>query len=48
MRVVGLPGGMSWESSIQYELLVGVEDLTLAYFPTTRLHAAAVVDFALS
>lgn len=50
MRTLGLLGGMSWESSIEYERLinegvVGPEDVPL--FPTTRLHAEAAVAFAL-
>ncbi len=31
----------------EIELLVGPEDVDIAYFPTTRLHADALVDFAL-
>ena len=32
----------------EIELLVGADDLTCPYFPTTRLHALAAVDFALA
>ncbi len=32
----------------EIELLVTAEDLEIAYFPTTRLHAEAAVDWALS
>ena len=31
----------------EIELLVGADDLTCPYFPTTRLHALAAVDYAL-
>ena len=31
----------------EIELLVGPEDVTVPYFPTTRLHALAAVEFAL-
>lgn len=32
----------------EIELLIGADDLDLAFFPTTRLHALAAVDFALA
>ncbi len=32
----------------EIELLVAAEDLAVPYFPTTRLHAAAIVDAALA
>lgn len=31
----------------EIELLVSADDVAVAYFPTTRLHASAAVDFAL-
>lgn len=31
----------------EIELLIGADDLEIAFFPTTRLHALAAVDFAL-
>ena len=31
----------------EIELLVSADDVAVAYFPTTRLHARAAVDFAL-
>ena len=31
----------------EIELLVGPEDVTVPYFPTTRLHALAAVEFTL-
>jgi aspartate racemase len=32
----------------EIELLVGADDVTVPYFPTTALHAAAAVDAALA
>lgn len=32
----------------EIELLIGPDDLDVAYFPTARIHALAAVDFALS
>ena len=32
----------------EIELLVGPDDVSVAYFPTTALHASAAVAFALS
>lgn len=32
----------------QIELLIGPEDLSMPYFPTTRLHALAAVEMALA
>jgi aspartate racemase len=32
----------------EIELLIGPEDLSIPYFPTTRLHALAAVEMALA
>jgi hypothetical protein len=37
-RVIGMLGGMSWESTAEYYRL----------FPTTRLHVEAAVDHSLA
>ena len=58
MKTIGLIGGMSWESSIEYYriilgcteigLLVGSEDSPVPVFDTTRIHAKAAVEYALA
>ncbi len=46
--VVGLIGGMSWESSAEYYRIInqGVRD-RVPLFDTTRIHAEAAVERAL-
>jgi aspartate/glutamate racemase len=46
MKTIGMIGGMSWESSIEYYRIIN-EAVTLPLFDTTRIHALAAVQFAL-
>jgi aspartate/glutamate racemase len=58
MKVIGLIGGMSWKSTLEYyrlilgctELLIltGPADAPVSMFNSTRLHAEAAVKSALS
>ncbi len=44
MKTIGMVGGMSWESSIEYSLIINAA-VTLPLFDTTCIHALAAVQF---
>lgn len=50
MKIIGLIGGMSWESSdcTEIELLIKPSDIKVMLFETTRLHAEKAVRLALT
>lgn len=49
MKTIGMIGGISWESTHEYyHLIIKDQDCELPLFNTTRLHAEAVVKFALT
>ena len=43
MKTIGLIGGMSWESSLEYYRIINETT-----FPTTKIHAIAAVEYALA
>jgi aspartate racemase len=48
MKTIGLIGGMSWESSIEYYQIINETVRTkLGGFDTMRIHAVAAVEYAL-
>jgi aspartate/glutamate racemase len=51
MKVIGMLGGMSWESTQTYyallTLLVQQADTDISLFDTTAIHAAYALDCAL-
>lgn len=56
MKTIGLIGGMSWESTVEYyriinetirEKLGNQEDYMVPLFDTTAIHAKATVNYAL-
>ena len=45
MKTIGMAGGMSWESSIEYYRIINTA-VTLPLFDTPKIHAPAAVQFA--